>query len=55
MNRPERKSRCRRLLVEALFYAAPFSLGVGLSWLLALAGEPQALWLWRDVLGVIQR
>ena len=27
---------------------------IGLSYLMALAKEPQALWLWRDILGVIQ-
>jgi hypothetical protein len=29
-------------------------LNVGVSWMLARAGEPQSVWIWRDVLGVMQ-
>lgn len=28
---------------------------LALTYALALAGEPQALWLWRDVLGVVEQ
>lgn len=29
-------------------------IGIGLSYLLATAGEPQSVWLWRDVLGALK-
>lgn len=28
---------------------------IGLSYVMALAGEPASVWLWRDVLGAMQR
>jgi hypothetical protein len=38
-----------RIAVIASGYAAAFALSYGL----ALAGEPSSVWLWRDVLGLI--
>ena len=37
----------------AVFLVAMATLAVGMNWLLALAGEPRALWLFRDVLGIV--
>lgn len=28
--------------------------GVGVSYLFAMAGRPSSLWVWRDVLGLMQ-
>lgn len=40
-------------LLRWLAVAAVIVLCVVISYYLALAGEPQSLWLWRDVLEVI--
>ena len=42
-----------RLIEAAIFTAVGLPLCALMSYGLALAGEPQAVWLWRDVLGVL--
>jgi hypothetical protein len=45
-----------RMDLPPLFYAACagfFALAAVLSLLLACAGEPQSVWIWRDILGVL--
>lgn len=37
----------------AVFIALAVIATLGVSYLTALAGEPRAVWIWRDVLGVI--
>lgn len=37
----------------ALCLLGMVALAVGMNWLLAIAGEPRALWLFRDVLGLV--
>lgn len=39
--------------MTTFWHVAALCGGVVISFLLALAGEPQSLWLWRDVLGVL--
>lgn len=40
------------LLRDILAFAGMALVLIGLSWLMASAGEPGSVWLWRDVLGV---
>ena len=35
-------------------FVVTFAAGSAISYLLALAGEPQSVWVWRDVLGVLR-
>jgi cytochrome c oxidase subunit IV len=48
--------RQREVVLVLRIWGALFVLAVWLllSYLFALAGAPQNVWLWRDVLGVIQ-
>lgn len=41
------------LVTAALVAVSAFALAMLTNLLLASLGEPQALWLWRDVLGVL--
>jgi hypothetical protein len=43
----------KETLTAAALMVAAFAVALLPSFFLALVGEPQALWLWRDVLGVL--
>lgn len=38
----------------AVIFVASFIVSIGISYVLAVAGEPQSVWVWRDVLGVLR-
>jgi heme/copper-type cytochrome/quinol oxidase subunit 1 len=40
-------------VIEIAFWAMFLGIAVGVSYSFAVLGEPQALWFWRDVLGVL--
>lgn len=46
-------ARYRQRFLLALAALVTVSAVIGLSYAFAAAGEPQSVWLWRDVFGVI--
>lgn len=41
------------MAMKSFTAVAMLAVPMGISFLFALAGEPQSLWLWRDVLGLM--
>lgn len=45
----------RDKVITGLMFGLALGVSLAISLMLALAGEPQALWLWQGVLGVLEQ